>query len=754
MLRGGIATVESSQISTNVISEYVNHIKEESGIAFEVCSKIKEFAPIFETKLPPHLASKFDDNMKKRWEYISRLSMICLMYHADILKDIFMQWNPEQIVLSDPSKTEEMMKVVWRHTLNISKWVQTSFNGEKEAHILIIESLKIAQNIINDKKASILKKWTENKERELKAKLDKEEQECKAKAKEEEEKAKSQELVQPELKKKTTSSINQKVSVSKDTNRAKKANRKKLINQITVPKTKKKGKDEKNEKELEEVKKEIVEEDKKEQKEDKPPEISDKELNSLNLQIYNDVYAYFISKLKEEQLLKSLWSRYWIKFNQNDTKTAIKQICKILREKIKQFIDFKNPSLIKNINEFDLSSLDSPEVVVLKEVEDKLMFLLQINPSIDLSSKILENDSNEIASSSQFSKDMNLLYSLDKFIEFEDVNDFEISLAKSKSVSINQLGKSLLLKQKSRKGKDIMKFMSKDQSTKINEGQEHKSPLVSSFYSVVSFVTNSTIRNLDLIKENINTHYKRADDRIKGIEYYNSLLKFIIASNQSRSILNPLVIGVGENPFVSIEACGIEKLKQINRSIKDTLRYLCTIFIRDYSKLKTVVAEFIRSKLNSVKTNSRQPSIRSSSSDEMIVISQIRALLECLNDMIVILSENPSREAFILNIVISFSKIKEEFKEFLEKLIGLILDTKDSLIILNKSHISETLISQTQIAAKLLLNKFIINNKEDMQISNESHTMLQEILLEIIINMLHNEIKKTESNENGNFIQL
>jgi len=200
-----------------------------------------------------------------------------------------------------------MMKVVWRHTLNISKWVQTSFNGEKEAHILIIESLKIAQNIINDKKVSILKKWTENKERELKAKLDKEEQE--RKAKEEEEKAKSQELVQPELKKKTTSSINQKVSVSKDTNRAKKANRKKLINQITVPKTKKKGKDEKNEKnekELEEVKKEIVEEDKKEQKEDKPPEISDKELNSLNLQIYNDVYAYFISKLKEEQLLKSL----------------------------------------------------------------------------------------------------------------------------------------------------------------------------------------------------------------------------------------------------------------------------------------------------------------------------------------------------------------------------------------------------------------------------------------------------------------
>jgi len=91
LLRGGIATVESSQISTNVISEYVNHIKEESGIAFEVCSKIKEFAPIFETKLPPHLASKFDDNMKKRWEYISRLSMICLMYHADILKDIFMQ---------------------------------------------------------------------------------------------------------------------------------------------------------------------------------------------------------------------------------------------------------------------------------------------------------------------------------------------------------------------------------------------------------------------------------------------------------------------------------------------------------------------------------------------------------------------------------------------------------------------------------------------------------------------------------------
>lgn len=387
--------------------------------------------------------------------------------------------------------------------------------------------------------------------------------------------------------------------------------------------------------------------------------------------------------------------------------------------------------------------------MVMKEIEEKLLFLLQINPSIDLSAKILESEGSEMTSSLQFSKDMNLLYSLDKIMDFEDISDFDVSLAKSKSVSISQLSKNLLHKQKSRKGKDLLKFISKDQAAKANEGQDHRSPFLSSFYSVVSFVTNSTIRNLDTIRQNINTHYKRADDRNKGIEYYNSLLKFIVASNQSRSILSPLVIGVGENPFISIEACGIEKLKQMNKSIKETFRYLCTIFIRDYSKLKAVVSEFVKSKLNSVKTNSRQHLIRSSSSDEMIVISQIRALLECLNDMIVVLSENPSREAFILNIVISFSKTKAEFKEFLEKLVGLILDTKDSLIILNKSHISETLISQTQIAAKLLLNKFIIHNKHDMQISSESHTMLQEILLEIIVDMLHKEVRKTESNDSG-----
>ena len=751
LLRGGIANSESSHIDVNVINEYTNQIKAESGIAYEVCSKIMKIAPIFETKLPPHLAQKFDEDMKKRWFYVSRLSMICLMYHSDILNEIFSLWDPNLPSQSDVSKTEELMKIVWKYTSNITKWMQNSFNGEKEAQVLVKESLKLAEKVIKEKKESINQKWLENKEKEIKAKKEREEKE---KQNKETEVKKQEELEQPQLKKNATSSINQKVAISKDSNRSKKANRKKLINQINVPKSKKKDKGgDKDEKQLEEVKKEIVEEDNKEDKDDKPPEMNDKELNNLNTQIYNDIYTFLISKLKEQQLFQNLCSRFWIKYDSNDNKSAIRQIWKIIiKEKMKPFIDFKNTIALKNIVEFDLGLLDSPELVIIKEIEEKLIFLLQINPSIDLSSKILENENNEMSSSLQISKDMNLLYSIDRFSEFEDISDLEISLTKSKSVSINQLGKAHLLKQKSRKGKDMMRFIGKDQSFKLNEGQDHKGPQSSSFYSVVSFVTNSTIRNLNTIRENINTHYNRADNRIKGIEYYNTLLRLIISSNQSRSIICPLVIGVGENPFNLIEAWGIEKLKKMNKSIKETFRYLCTIFIRDYSKLKSVVSEFIKSKLSSVKSNSKQQSMRSSSSDEMIVISQIRALLECLNDMIIILSDNPSREAFILNIVIGFSKIKSEFKEFLQKLIGLILDTKDSLIILNKSHISENLISQTQTAAKLLLNKFIIHDKEDMQISNESHTVLQEILLEIIINMLRKEIKQNEENDNGKVI--
>lgn len=305
LLRGGIAVTENSQISTNVISEYIQQIKEESGIAFEVCSKIKSTAPIFETKLPPQIALRFSDEMKKQWEYISRLSMICLMYHSDILKEMFNQYDASQAAPADSTKSEEMMKIVWKHSLSICKWMQNSLNGEKETHILIKESLKIVEKLIKDKKDSIFKKWTENKEKERKNKLEQEERERKAKQ-DEEEKAKAKELEQPDLKKKSTSSINQKVSVSKVSNKSKKSNRKKLINQINVPSSKKKAKDENTDKKPEEEKKEIVEEDNKEQAEEKPPAITDKELNALMSQIYNDVYAFFISKLKEDTLLKTL----------------------------------------------------------------------------------------------------------------------------------------------------------------------------------------------------------------------------------------------------------------------------------------------------------------------------------------------------------------------------------------------------------------------------------------------------------------
>ena len=540
------------------------------------------------------------------------------------------------------------------------------------------------------------------------------------------------------------------MSVSK-TKTAKKRNRKKLVNQIEIPKSKVK-KDTKNEKKpenennekAEEEKKHEPEEDKKE--DEKPPEITDKEIIALNNEIYHDVYTMIISKLKEPQLLKTLCSRFSIKLDELDAKPAIKQICRvIIKERMKPHLDFKKPKDLKTRESFKLLGQDSPELVLIKEIVEKLLFLLEINPSLDLVSQILEGDKQDaILDRLRSSKELNLLKSSNS--QFEGSSDGEVSMQRSKSAIVNYQSKHTLGHKGSRKAPRGSKFKPGSISTKNKEIQLQEKSQASSFTAVVSFVTNSTIRNLNTIRESIDAHRSTADARLQGFEYLNKLLKHIKMTNQSRALISPLTMSVGNNPFSGIEASGVDKLKNINNRIKEMLKHCIVIFTRDYTKLKQTVSDYIKAR-QPTQINGKTQAFRFTSADELVISSQIRSLLECLNDMIVILSDNPAKEAFILHIVIEFTKSDTDFAEFLTNLIGLILDTKDSLIVLNKSHISENLISQTQTAAKLLLHKFLIKDTEDSQLSMEAHNLLQETLLEIIVNMLNAEMKKEEDNE-------
>ena len=152
--------------------------------------------------------------------------------------------------------------------------------------------------------------------------------------------------------------------------------------------------------------------------------------------------------------------------------------------------------------------------------------------------------------------------------------------------------------------------------------------------------------------------FATADNRIYGLEYYNQLLAIVTKTNQSRSIISPLACGVDSNPFVSIEASGVERLRKINMKIKETLQKCFTLFVRDYSRLKYTVEQLIKYKNSNVRSSKKSSShsstvpTKSTTSDELIVVGQIRSIIECLNDMIVVLSNNPAKEAFILNVVL------------------------------------------------------------------------------------------------------
>ena len=89
LLRGGIVPGALDEKNHNPLTEYLKEIKEERGVAYKVCQKIRELAPKNETAINPLLKKKFSEETLKRWTYMVNISMICLMYHSDIIEDAF-----------------------------------------------------------------------------------------------------------------------------------------------------------------------------------------------------------------------------------------------------------------------------------------------------------------------------------------------------------------------------------------------------------------------------------------------------------------------------------------------------------------------------------------------------------------------------------------------------------------------------------------------------------------------------------------
>jgi hypothetical protein len=250
---------------------------------------------------------------------------------------------------------------------------------------------------------------------------------------------------------------------------------------------------------------------------------------------------------------------------------------------------------------------------------------------------------------------MNLQKSSDNYSGLEEKSDSDIVMQRSKSAVVSQTSQHQFQKSHARKAARRSRLKRRESRQKALQASL-ESINSSSFQAVQSFVTNPSIKDMKSIKESINLHYSTADNRLAGLDYLNKLLKIIKETNQNRSVVAPLAISVGTNPFSGVEASGAERLRRLNNKIKDSLYENILLFTRDYKQLMQTVKEIVKGgKAAAAQSSSNSKTM----AKDLLIISQIRALMECINDMIVILSENPAKEAFILNVVLEFASKNE-----------------------------------------------------------------------------------------------
>lgn len=85
-----------------------------------------------------------------------------------------------------------------------------------------------------------------------------------------------------------------------------------------------------------------------------------------------------------------------IKFNPEDPNESLKAIFKRVKNKLRVLIDFDGDLPIREHLDIDELKLESPYKEISKEVKARLLFLFELNPSIDYYSKVINVDINQM----------------------------------------------------------------------------------------------------------------------------------------------------------------------------------------------------------------------------------------------------------------------------------------------------------------------------------------------------------------------
>ena len=122
-------------------------------------------------------------------------------------------------------------------------------------------------------------------------------------------------------------------------------------------------------------------------------ELPKAEETEIKNKIYNKVYEDFLQFYQGNQdRVKPLCLLLNIQFNAEDPNESLRAIFKRVKQKLQTLIDFDGDMALRETMTIEELNLESPYQEIRKDVQQRIMFLFELKPSMDYHSKVVKMD--------------------------------------------------------------------------------------------------------------------------------------------------------------------------------------------------------------------------------------------------------------------------------------------------------------------------------------------------------------------------
>eukprot|EP00347_Sterkiella_histriomuscorum_P020695 403336831 len=753
----------------------VKQVLKDEEFLNNVLKKVRELVPYTMVFSNEKRRPNFKKSFQEEWQKLEQLIIVAMLYHSNSIEE-----SKQLLQSQTPQKSEQVTEkfhLIGTQLNDIISWMQSRLQGEQDFQNMLRDIVEQSQAYICK---VITKKREEEEERlqQLEAlRLKNEEEKLQ---KEQEDKLK---MLEEEKKEKT---VDQKkgpvVSKSKPVKHAKRKNVVKMaaqkvdLSKINKDKNNDKALKEKSQQEqaakVNEVKEEAKkEEDKKEAIDEQQPQkikylqLPKSEENDIKNKIYNKVYEEFLQFYQGNQdRVKPLCLLLNITFNAEDPNESLKAIFKRVKAKLITLIDFEGDIPLRETLDIEELNLQSPYQEIRKDVQQRILFLFELKPSVDYHSKVIKVDTKTLQkrfqmqaySISQMSVDENFDNTSQgkyqsSFKGDDDSDTLEpLGLQRSQSVQVGiqpslngiaGVSQAVIAEQSKMKDDEIVNWIDNYRKWRQWNRQHniiHKhggldlleedltSPFCSPLYSIVAFTKSSKIIDSGRLRQKFLTHQMKAGFRSIGMKILDRLLQLSQNTPFQRFVWGNLSITLHDNVMNQIETSG-EKLSQsINENSRQLLKQLFSSVIDSKKFIQFFIYKKIQQAQTDQATQSKQkqptslvqpeklkpqPKTQTKEQpkqnfyfDETVLYDQMRRLLQNLNDIRILLNNVYTKEYILESIRQTYST---------QKLHEVKAKKSKSIEELNYDAIYDFLKSVIQLM--LFISSFTLFNKVSLQ---------------------------------------